>query len=1343
MNRSIDSSGFARTGAEVAAPRFRWSSARPLWAGIAAIALACSAVAQQQFQGVCANVKIEIQQELAFERIGFEATLEITNSLGGDPITDFGARLTFVDPMDLVGGVPRDVSDRFFVQRPRFTDINAIDGTGVIGPTKTAIIRWFIIPKPGAGGTLPQGKEYEVGVSMGGKTAGVEIPSTVLFAIPDTITVKPEPQLEIRYFQPRDVQGDDPFTPEVESPIPFTLGVLVKNSGYGPARAVRINSQQPKIVENRAGLILIARLLGARVQDSALNESSLTVNLGDIQPSETRKGAWDMITSLSGEFIEFKASYTHRDELGGLETSLIKTLEAHFIAREVLNDDPGRDRIMDFLADTDRDPLMLPDTLYESQGQILPVNTESNASVTTPLTARTFTMTVNRQVEGWGYTRLTDPGQAKLTIESVVRGDGKRINLRNVWTNIRYRPGDNLKLTYFNLFDRVTAPGSYTYTVTYAPPAPDTTPPVSRLRFSGQVTQSGGNYYVTRDTEIYFTAEDENPVSIVYKFAEEADFRPAIPFKITTPGNYALRFRATDNAGNVEATQSATVILESVGPAFGDLQARSESLTLTGDALSFRPTRIELGIPVTASSVAVNAQLDVFRGIRVWPTLSGIPVSPTPATTTTLGVGGTNVDFYKYRLNGGAWSAERVVATALTLTDLSGTVTVDVLARSQHGSYPDASAALTAQWVVNAGAPPFIVAGLPSIPTRYPIPSLTVNAAGVELYRWTLNDSFWRAEAAPGTAFDVPLTTAGEQTLHLVARRGGVWQPFAEASTWKWRYDPEYGSDFSSLTKVASRTYNGVQGTTINFTWDGRNDSGVLQLPGWYTVRIRITDSLGNFTFASRLVRIDELVATPAVVADAAVGAERPDARGNWLVWQERGSGAPNIRARNIGGGGGPVLNLTSSVFNQENPRTDGRYVVWQGRRDNGRSDIYFADLTDPTHVFEVPPKAEPTNRINPVIDWPWMVWQARAVTAPPTAPWQLEAVNMETAQQFMVNPTSADQLDPAIRAGRVVWQDFRDVGQGEIYFHDLETGEQRRLTNNSFGQYAPDIDGNWVVWQDNRHTQVELYGFDLLRRTETRLTSTTANEARPRLHGNWVLFTEDSAGVLTDNFYVLDLGTNRSVSLTRSASKKSFGSIGSAQLFWQEGASGSSAVQSAAIPALQPVFRNYNAVAVTAALASKFGNAHALLSAWNAEAGVAAVTRYASLVPLTSETATMNGGVASGTNFTLVAGEFIWVQFNEARLVDLGTASAAPINLPSGVSAFTHTRLPVGYTGHALARSLGLANVRGLRILDPETGEWRMLAVQAGAIIGPDFRVPGVAVVMVELANPVSGWTP
>ena len=113
------------------------------------------------------------------------------------------------------------------------------------------------------------------------------------------------------------------------------------------------------------------------------------------------------------------------------------------------------------------------------------------------------------------------------------------------------------------------------------------------------------------------------------------------------------------------------------------------------------------------------------------------------------------------------------------------------------------------------------------------------------------------------------------------------------------------------------------------------------------------------------------------------------------------------------------------------------------------------------------------------------------------------------------------------------------------------------------------------------------------------------------------------------------------------------------------------------------------------------------------------------------------------GANFALVAGQFVWVRFNDARLVDLGAASGAPLNLPAGVSAFTHTRLPVGYTGHALVRSLGLANVRGLRVLDAEAGQWQLLAVDNGTIVGADFRTPDVAVVMVDLINAVSGWSP
>ncbi|HWI56106.1 MAG TPA: hypothetical protein VNZ22_02680, partial [Bacillota bacterium] len=293
---------------------------------------------QQQFQGVCSQVKIVIQQQLTLERIGFEATLEISNNDGQDPITDFFAALSFENPVFSTNGVLNDASALFFVQKPTFTSINSVGGDGVIAPSTKAIIKWFIIPKITAGGTSPDGVRYKVGCRLAGKLRGVSIPADIMVAIPAQIYVKPEAQLEITYFQPRDVQGDDPFTPEVESPIPFTIGVLVKNSGYGLAKSVKIDSQQPKIVENKQNLLLIAQLLGARVADQLVQPSSLTVNLGDIPPGQTRKGAWDMITSLSGEFVEFKASYTHASELGGLETSIIKSLNAYFISHEVVND---------------------------------------------------------------------------------------------------------------------------------------------------------------------------------------------------------------------------------------------------------------------------------------------------------------------------------------------------------------------------------------------------------------------------------------------------------------------------------------------------------------------------------------------------------------------------------------------------------------------------------------------------------------------------------------------------------------------------------------------------------------------------------------------------------------------------------------------------------------------------------------------------------------------------------------------------------------------------------------------------------------------------------------------
>ena len=1314
-----------------------------------ALLMPCLAVfGQQQQQGVCARVKIEILQELTLERIGFEATLEVTNNDGADPITDFSAELTFENPQLSTNGI-HDAGPLFFVRAPQLENVNDVNGGGIIGPTKKAVVRWFIIPKITAGGTSPDGIRYKVGCKLGGHFQGVELPPEILQVTSDNIFVKPEPQLEITYFQPRDVQGDDPFTPEVESPIPFILGVLVKNSGYGLAKALKINSQQPKIVENRTSLLLIAQLLGTRVNDSALNTANLLVNLGDIPPGQARKGAWDMITTLSGEFVEFKASYTHASELGGEETSVIKSLEAHFIAKEVLNDLPGRDLIRDFLADTDRDPDMVPDALYESEGNILPVNRLSNFQVgpSSP-GGQSFTLTVDSDRSGWCYLRFDDPAQAKIKILSVVRSDGKTLNTNNAWTNVRYSKasGSNTRHGYFNLLDFVDIQ-TYTYTITYAPAAVDNVAPVTSLRFAGISSEANGRFYVTPETQMYFISEDTSPVSIQYSITN-SPFIPGLPFFLRNAGEYTIRYFATDSVGNRENTNTAIIVVGQQPPDFANLTDSVDPIVQPGGALSIRPDRGTFEFRAEASPTSVDAHIDVFEGVVAWPVVANVPSSPTRATTANITVGGYLADYYKYKINSGAWSSEMPISQPLQLSGLgNGTYTLHVLARSEHGNYLAESNALQVTWQVDTAGPTTQVTGTPVTPSKSFGANLVVGGAGVTTYRWTIDNGFFRAPSGVANPIVLSNLSAG---VHTVAVRGTA-DTEQNPVTVSWNIDPAYGSDFSTLTRIKSTNINNIGAAQQSFSWDGRNDAGVFVSPGWYTVRIALVDELQRTNFASRLVRVENLAGVPEILADTSRGARNPYGRGKFVVWQDQSSGNFEIYAKDMANSSSVTERITTGLRNQENPQTDGQWVVWQSRQINGNWDIQYKNLNSSGEP-QVLTSTSDFDEINPTIEYPWVVYQRRALGAT-TDPWQLIARNLITGENVPVSTATQDQLNPAIHNGRLVWQDWRDVGPGEIYFKDLETQAQRRVTTNSFGQYHPVIYDNWIVWQDNRHGQVDLYGYDLLRNKEVRLTATTENEVRPYIDSGWVVAEEDSLGILTANVRLLHLPSMSAIPLTRTATAKARPSLAAGKVLWQDTIGNSTFLQSAELPAFQGVFNNQNAVVLTDSVLSEAATAFSLLRHWNNQAGVTEITRYTSLHPnVVSETAAIIGGNPAGTDFPLTRG-FVWVKFGSSKVLDLGVDGAATVNLDSGVNALSYADFPNHYTAFQLARELGIENVRAVRMLDAQTGRWLVAKVvtqpavgeqpSLPVVIGHDFAIPRVAVVLIDLETGISNWRP
>jgi len=1303
-------------------------------------------VAQEQQQGLCADVKIVISQQLTLERIGFQATLQITDNDPNDPITDFAANLTFENPALSTNGTINDSSSLFFVQPPTLQNVASVNGSGVFSPGQTATIVWFIIPTTNAGGMSPNGVVYNVGATLSGQIRGVNIPATTLTVYPAPITVQPDAQLAITYFTPRDVMGDNPFTPQVESPIPFTFGVLVQNAGYGTANSVVINSQQPKIVQNTQNLLLIAQLFGSRVNDSPLANANLTVNLGNLLPGQTSKGAWDMITSLSGTFLSVNASYTHSTALGGSETSLIKSVNAYLFLHEVLDDQPGRDNIRDFLTDTsgtlDAVGNMIPDSLYESEGGVFPVNFETNATVSG--SGNPVQVNLNANFAGWGYIRQNDPMQAALPIASVVRSDGKVLNTNNYWTSIHYEPGSNFKDTYLNLFD-LTGLGSYTYTVTYAPPLVSTNAPVTSLLFAGPSTFTNGIYYVTPDTQMYFISQDVVPVSIYYSLTNgpiNSPFLPAYPFSLANSGQYQVIYYATDANGNQETNHTATLVVEGAASlGFANVNIPTQPIFIPGDALSIRPGIDAITFQAQPNPTPVNAQLDIFQGVVGWATVAGVPSSPTASTSASFTIGGVNVDFYMYQVNSGVWSPEQPASSALNLSGLSpGSNIVGVLGRSQYGNYPTSSNAVTVSWMVDPASPATSITGEPATPALTNSAQLTVGGAGVTDYRWTLNSNYYRAATSVSNSLVLSNLATGQQIVSVLGGTNGVDQPTNDPTSVTWTVNPLYGYDLSALTNVRSVVFTNISGP-ITFNWNGESDAGVIQPPGWYTVRLTLTDTLGHTNFAIGLAQIGAFSGANLVLADFNRGPQNPYARGSWTVWQDQSDGNWEIYAQQLTASNNPIVKVTSTSLSQENPRTDGHYVVWQAKQVNGNWDVYLDDLSG-TNGPQAVTSTSKLDEVNPAIDWPWVVYQERA-TSSNNAPWQLFAYNLATLQRFAVSASTQDELNPDVQAGRVVWQDFRDVGPGEIYYFDLENNILQRITTNTFGQYNPAIFGNWIVWQDNRNIELDIYGYDLLRGREIQITDTPEDESQPRLNGPWLVCVENSMGPQTGNARLIHLPSLLAVPVTRTPTLKTSPALADGSVVWQETITNQSRIAAVALPSLQAVFDNQNVVAVTPAMVAYAQNAFGLLSAWGSN-GIQQITQYTSLLPqVTTQTASLTNGLPSGVNFNLQAGTFLWVQFNSRQVLDLGVNNSSALNLAAGANVFGYTSFPDSYSAYQLLRQIGLNNALSVRMLNAESGRWLVAEVQGGSLVGNDFSIPNVAVLMVSVTNPVNQFVP
>lgn len=561
---------------------------------------------------VCARVKIEIKQEMTLERQAFDAQMKINNATTDGVIQNVAVDVKVTDENGVPVAVtddPNDTSAKFFIRVSSKQDISDITGAGTVNPQTSAIINWLLIPAPGSAGDTPFGKKYRVGATLKYTFAGED---TVLDVSPDIITVKPLPMLTLDYFLTQNVWADDPLTAEIEPVEPFTLGVRVKNDGQNTAKNLKIDSAQPKIIENNQGLLINFLLTGSYVNDAPM-QNTLLIDFGDIAAGSSKMGRWIMETSLAGKFTEFTARFSHADELGGALTSVVAATNAHFLIHDVRVDLPGRDAVRDFLAQ-DGDVIRL----YESDGTDTLVTDRSKMASLTVVPNSPDGASYRFDAPptaGFMYARLPDPFNGQKALGPILRSDAKLMAPENVWLSKTRNEQTKQWQYWVNFFDANTS-GSYV--------AEFQEPPVSEL---APVIQFIPDQLVQETQKVSFLVEASSPqgkgVTITAApLPSGASFtmQPPAPGGLAravfdwTPaagqiGDYSIEYTASD--GELSSKRTANIRVETFTPPPGP-ETPSIVMPLSGAQVTSLTPALSVQASTNPSDRTAQVQFEVY-----------------------------------------------------------------------------------------------------------------------------------------------------------------------------------------------------------------------------------------------------------------------------------------------------------------------------------------------------------------------------------------------------------------------------------------------------------------------------------------------------------------------------------------------------------------------------------------------------------------------------------------------------------------------------------------------------------------------------------------------------------
>ncbi|MFO1003630.1 MAG: Ig-like domain-containing protein [Planctomycetaceae bacterium] len=666
-------------------------------------------------------------------------------------------------------------------------------------------------------------------------------------------------------------------------------------------------------------------IIGTEVEGQNLSPS-LTATFGTINPGEIAQGRWLFLSSIQGQFIDYQATFENVDANGDKRLSLVKSVDIHELIHLVTATGTFNDGKYDYLVNDLPDANDTPDTLWLSDGSVMPVKSASGIATDGLAVKGDLEVKLTATVgNGWNYFDLIDPGRDLYRLVRVLRSDGVEVPIGdnitggNAWQTDRtfiengHRPINENKL---HLLDYG---GTGQYTLVYAPmdavgptvasissPAAIEVSAVDNLTvaFSENIDAST---LTVADLRLTRNGSSTNLITAAANIVavDGRTFRIQGLNGLTNPeGSYRLEVSAADVKDEVGNSGSGLLAVDW-------LMAATSPAVTSIDGVENSPRNSAV------SSVTVNfnmpVQLNTFEKSDLVLKRNGVTV---PLTTTALTFTQSGPSSYE-------------ISGLGSVTTIAGDYSLTVNATGVHNSTNVAGiGSLTATWIMDASAPTISgLAGLPTGATRIAGDSaditfsealdestftiddlrLTRNGTAVDSSSLTLSrltstvyrvSGFSALTASDGTYV---LSLASNKVKDIAGNAGTgtlthqwVMDTAAPNAATNLIFSPDTGTAGDLVVNVLTGTLSGkinqagvivelFDETTLQelgrATVSGTSFSKTLSfaVAGNHRVRVRVTDTAGNSTdgflnlfIDQSLPTVDRFVGIPATATAAA-----------------------------------------------------------------------------------------------------------------------------------------------------------------------------------------------------------------------------------------------------------------------------------------------------------------------------------------------------------------------------------------------------------------------------------------------------------------------------------------